>query len=79
MSIKFDDFMAAMSKLLPAIGETVVALHPNNANEAMKIGLGINLIQAAATILHQSATDATATNVSPTAPNPAPAAGSVPA
>lgn len=56
MSFNFNNFMDAMSKLLPAVGEAVIALHPNNPNEALKIGLGVNLIQAATQILHQSAT-----------------------
>lgn len=55
MSFNFDNFMAAMAKILPVVGETVIALHPNNANEALKIQVGTQLISAIAASLHQSA------------------------
>lgn len=56
MSFNFDNFMSAMAKILPAVGETVIALHPGNAAEAIKIQAGTALIQAIASSLHQSAT-----------------------
>lgn len=56
MSFNFENFMAAMAKLLPAVGETVIALHPGNVNEAIKIQVGTQLISAIAASLHQSAT-----------------------
>jgi hypothetical protein len=69
MSFNFDNFMSAMAKLLPAVGEAVIALHPNNATEAMKIQVGTQLISMIAASLHQST--ATAAAVAP-APDPAP-------
>lgn len=64
MSFKFTDFVDAMAKLLPVVGEAVITLHKDNPNEAFKIGVGVDLIQAAATILHQSAAPQTASTPS---------------
>lgn len=58
MSFNFDNFMSAMAKILPAVGETVIALHPSNTNEAIKIQVGTQLISAIAASLHQSAAKA---------------------
>jgi hypothetical protein len=55
MSFNFDNFISAMAKMLPAVGEAVIALHPNNATEALKIQVGTQLIQVIAGSLHQSA------------------------
>lgn len=65
MSFNFDKFMSAMAKILPAVGETVIALHPNNPNEALKIQLGTQLISAIAQTLHQSATTEPAADSTP--------------
>lgn len=54
MSFNFDNFLSAMAKMLPAVGEAVIALHPNNAAEALKIQIGTQLISAIATSLHQA-------------------------
>lgn len=54
MSFNFDNFMNAMAKLLPAVGETVIALHPGNPDEAMKIRVGAGLVKAIVDSLHQS-------------------------
>jgi hypothetical protein len=54
MSFNFENFMTAMAKLLPAVGEAVIALHPNNPNEAQKIQVGMQLISMIAASLHQS-------------------------
>jgi hypothetical protein len=54
MSFNFENFMSAMAKLLPAVGEAVIALHPNNAAEALKIQVGTQLISMIAASLHQS-------------------------
>lgn len=58
MSFNFNNFLAAMAKILPAVGETVIALHPNNPNEALKIQVGTQLITAIAATLHESASSA---------------------
>jgi hypothetical protein len=55
VSFNFDNFMSAVAKMVPAVGEAVIALHPNNATEAVKIQIGAQLIQAIAASLHQSA------------------------
>ena len=55
MSFNFDNFLSAMAKILPAVGETVIALHPGNTAEAIKIQVGTQLITAIATTLHESA------------------------
>lgn len=55
MSFNFDNFLSAMAKIIPVVGETVIALHPNNPNEALKIQVGSQLIAAIAASLHQSA------------------------
>ena len=65
MSFNFDNFMAAMGKILPAVGETVIALHPANVAESIKIQLGTQLITAIAASLHESA----AATPEPPAPN----------
>lgn len=54
MSFNFNDFISAIGELVPAVGRAVVTLHPNNPNEALKIALGVELIQAATAILHKS-------------------------
>jgi hypothetical protein len=71
MSFNFENFMSAMAKLLPAVGEAVIALHPNNATEALKIQVGTQLISMIAASLHQST--ATAAEAAP-APDQVPAA-----
>lgn len=73
MSFNFENFMSAMAKLLPAVGEAVIALHPNNATEALKIQVGTQLISMIAASLHQT----TNTGVD-AAPDPAPTATTVP-
>lgn len=72
MSFNFENFMTAMAKLLPAVGEAVIALHPNNPNEALKIQVGTQLISMIAASLHQS-TAATASVAPSSDPAPAPA------
>jgi hypothetical protein len=54
VNFNFDNFMTAMAKLLPAVGEAVIALHPNNPNEALKIQVGTQLISMIAASLHQT-------------------------
>lgn len=58
MSFNFQNFMTAIGELVPAVGRAVIALHPENPNEAVKIALGVELIQAATAILHQSTSPA---------------------
>lgn len=55
MSFNFDNFLSAMAKMLPAVGEAVIALHPGNAAEAIKIQVGTQLISAIASSLHEAA------------------------
>jgi len=62
MSFNFDNFMTAMAKLLPVVGETVIALHPDNPNEAMKIRVGAGLVKAIVDSLHQSSDSAQASD-----------------
>jgi hypothetical protein len=54
--VNLNNFLAAMTKILPVVGETVIALHPNNPNEALKIRVGAELVKAIADSLHQSST-----------------------
>lgn len=68
MSFNFQNFMDAMAKLLPAVGEAVVALHPNNPNEALKIQVGTQLISMIAASLHQSTATAQVNATEPEAP-----------
>ena len=68
MSFNFDNFLSAMAKMLPAVGEAVIALHPNSAAEAIKIQVGTQLISAIAASLHQASTTASDAAETP-APN----------
>lgn len=56
--MNFAQFMVFLNALLPTIGSTVEALHPNDAPEATKINAGISLFnavsQAALTAVNQS-------------------------
>lgn len=70
MSFNFENFLSAMAKILPAVGETVIALHPGNANEAIKIQVGTQLISAIVASLHQSATAPSDTAAAPEIPAP---------
>ena len=58
--MSFDNFLAAAAKTLPVVGEAVIALHPNNPNEAMKIQVGAQLVQMFVASLHQVATSSVA-------------------
>lgn len=53
MSFNFDGFMQAMSQMLPAVGQAVTILHPGNEQEALKIQMGVAMIQALANAIHQ--------------------------
>lgn len=76
MSFNFTNFMDAMAKLLPAVGEAVIALHPGDAPEAMKIQFGTQLIGILAASLHQTVVSQTVDAPPPvaTAPTVDPAA-----
>lgn len=65
MSFNFENFLAGMAKLLPAVGEAVIALHPNNPNEALKIQVGTQLITAIAASLHESSQAAAGNDQNP--------------
>jgi len=54
MSFSFEKFMHAMSTMLAPIGEAVTMLHPGNTNEALKIKVGVAMIQGIAQALHDA-------------------------
>lgn len=58
MSFNFDNFMQAMSHMLPVVGQAVTMLHPENGKEALKIQLGVAMVQALADALHQASVPA---------------------
>lgn len=58
MSSNFDRFLSAVTSMLPAVGQAVVTLHPDNAQEALKIQVGTALIQGIVAALHQSSVPA---------------------
>lgn len=65
MSFNFDSFMTAMSQMLPAVGQAVTVLHPGAEQEAMKIQMGVAMVQALVSIIHQSTASAPATPPAP--------------
>jgi hypothetical protein len=68
MSFNLDNFLSAVAKTVPAVGEAVIALHPNNPNEALKIQVGAQLLQMFVASLHQVATSAPAPTTDPAPP-----------
>lgn len=68
------NFLASMAAMLTPIGEAVIAMHPNNPNEAFKIELGTQLLQGVAATLLQSVNAAQTA-----APAPAPIVTATPA
>lgn len=71
MKFNLSNILDALSAGLPAIGQMVVALHPGDAAEEIKIASGVQLVQILAASLHQVATSAPA--AAPMSPDPAPA------
>lgn len=70
------NILDALSAGLPAIGQMVVALHPGDTPEEIKIAAGVQLVQILAASLHQVASTAPAAPAAAPAPAPevAPAA-----
>lgn len=63
--------MNAFSQMLPAIGQTVEALHPGNEKEALKIRAGTALVQALIASLQQAHTESLPGPVPPATDKPA--------
>jgi hypothetical protein len=77
MTFNFDKFMTALSGMIAPIGEAVTLLHPGNTNEALKIKVGVALLQGIAETLHASLHQAQMP--APEAPAPAPTPAPEPA
>lgn len=68
MKFNLSNILDALSAGLPAIGQMVVALHPGDTAEEIKIAAGVQLVQILAASLHQVAVNAPA---QPTTATPA--------
>ena len=60
MKFNLSNILDALSAGLPAIGQMVVALHPADTAEEIKIAAGVQLVQILAASLHQVAASAPA-------------------
>lgn len=60
MKFNLSNILDALSAGLPAIGQMVVALHPADTAEEIKIAAGVQLVQILAASLHQVAAGAPA-------------------
>lgn len=60
-------FLAGLEAAVPAVGQIVVAMHPENATEGVKIAAGVELFKLVAAGMHQIA----AASASPAVPAPA--------
>lgn len=60
MKFNLSHILDALSAGLPAIGQMVVALHPGDTAEEVKIAAGVQLVQILAASLHQVAASAPA-------------------
>lgn len=71
MKFNLSNILDALAVSLPNIGQMVVALHPGDTAEEIKIAAGVQLVQILAASLHQVA--ATSSIVAPVpAADPAP-------
>lgn len=75
MKFNLSNILDALAAGLPAIGQMVVALHPADTAEEIKIAAGVQLVQILAASLHQVTSAAPATP----AAAPAPTAEAAPA
>lgn len=71
MKFNLSNLLDALSAGLPAIGQMVVALHPADTAEEIKIAAGVQLVQILAASLHQVAASAPAAAPAPADPAPA--------
>lgn len=68
MKFNLSNILDALSAGLPAIGQMVVALHPADTKEEIKIAAGVQLVQILAASLHQVTSAAPATPATTPAP-----------
>lgn len=71
MKFNLSNILDALAAGLPSIGQMVVALHPGDTAEEIKIAAGVQLVQILAASLHQVA--ASAAPAAPAAATAAPA------